>query len=172
MTMRSCRQLAAKISFCSWWLHKTSSGFCSFFFLSGKKTLGAWKLCLPQIPCAARSIFQLCGWCAAVMFCDRREVPPCVHRPREPSGGKTCSISAGTTASPRKFCSTAAWCDASSLGPLQTPKVEYPPPQPYRIFVLIKQRYASPWYYWNHRLFVRSISTHCVCVSNTVKSGK
>lgn len=101
-----------------------------FFFLGGKKKFGASKSRSAQIPCAVRWILQLFFVTDVLLWCFAIEdkFQPCAHRPREPSGGKTCSISAGTTASPRKFCSTAAWCGASSLGPPQTPKVEYPAP--------------------------------------------
>ncbi|KAK2863204.1 hypothetical protein Q5P01_002737 [Channa striata] len=48
---------------------------------------------------------------------------PCVHQARGASGGRTCSTFVKTTASPKKSCSTAALCGASSPGPHQTPKV-------------------------------------------------
>lgn len=160
MTMHSCRQLAAKISFCSRWLHKTCSGF--HFFLSGKN-FRARKSRIPQIPCSVRSISQLLFVVDVLLWCFALEenFQPCVRRPRERSGGRTCSISAGTTASPRKCCSTAAWCGASSLGPPQTPKVEQTPPHPhpFRIYVLIKRRCASPRYDRNHKLIVSGMNT-------------
>lgn len=58
------------------------------------------------------------------LYFEIEKFQPCVHHPRGPSGGKTCSITVKTTASPRKSCSTAAWCGASSPGPPQTRKVE------------------------------------------------
>lgn len=62
----------------------------------------------------------------ATLYFKIAEFQPCVHQLRGPSGGRTCSISVKTTASPRKSCSTAAWCGASSPGPPQTQKVQKP----------------------------------------------
>lgn len=67
---------------------------------------------------------SLCNY--ATLYFKIEKFQPCVHRPRGTSGGRTCSISVKTTASPRKCCSTAAWCGASSPGPPQTQKVENP----------------------------------------------
>lgn len=65
---------------------------------------------------------------------------PCQRQPRGPSGERTCNISVGTMASPRKSCSTAVWSDASSPGPLLKPKVQRPP-----LEVVAKIAWINSW---------------------------